>query len=195
MGVLTLALCAVPTALARSTSDTTGVPAISYYTTVLLQDRQSHVTDIQGAFASSKNGTGPGGASVVALPCPHHGYLFTAKVSTLAGNTGRTFSAHIAIKNATLPPGIECNKPLPATIGTARFRMTIDERSVHRFTIEGERLPNGNLNGAVVHTTNTICNGRYQFHVELHTARGPLTLVYPFVLTDARAKPRPFKCH
>jgi hypothetical protein len=78
--------------------------------------------------------------------------------------------------------------------------MTIDARTpngrvVHRFTMEGERLPNGNLNAAVAHTTSTLCDGRYQFDAELLTSRGPLAIIYPFTLSDARARPDRFTCH
>jgi hypothetical protein len=170
-----------------------------YYTTVRLQDAATGATDIQGAFSNNNGVEGPAGASVLALPCPHHKYLFTADVAPLAGGVERTYTSHITMGPARLPHGFVCGHPLPAALGVIGFEMNIyrtdaGNRTESRFKIAGKRLTNGNLEAAVGNVTTSLCDGRYRFVAILGSGAAHLVLSYPFRLTDAKVKPHHLTC-
>jgi hypothetical protein len=161
------------------------------YVVVSLRDGRTRALDIQASFSSPHSGSGPAAASVIALPCPDRRYSFIAERSALAFGPPHMYSAVVHIGAARLPQGVPCGRPIPASFGVASFRMRITPLATPSdtdFIISGERLPNGNLNAAIGHVTNSLCAGRYNLAATFVRGTPSLSVsfAYPFRLTEVK---------
>lgn len=182
------AFCAAP-AVSAATGE-------GSYTVIEMVDARTHTVDIKGAFSNVNGEEGPAGASVFAVPCPNHSYLFVAHAELLPAGSTRTYRALLKMGKASLPRGVVCGRPLPATLGTSHFTMVAREvgRVQPSFRITGERLPNGNLDAAIGEFESSLCDERYRFTATFQVGSRRVVFTYPFVLSGETLHPNAIKC-
>lgn len=154
-----------------------------------------HLVDIKATFSlETHEVTAGGGAKIDALPCPHRQYLYTASGEAFGSKHITFYSARLNMGAATMPPGIACDHPLPASLGTSHFSLTVvgplEASNTHRrpkldFSINGERLENGNLVGRLGgNITDSLCNHRYSLVATIAAKSRRLVFAYPFLVSD-----------
>ena len=184
-------------ATTAATTSTSGPGGL--YVTVTLRDRATGQLEIGAVFSSKDGASGPGSASVIGLPCPHGRYVFRAEATELPSTPAGSYAADLTMGAARLPRGFVCGRQLPASIGTARLTVeilgTVQGHPANAFTIQGKRLADGVLEGAVLRVESTLCDGRYRFLATLLSGRRQFVLLYPFRLTNVTGTPIPPPCH
>lgn len=166
-----------------------------------IQDLETHQLDLQAVFGGENPKRGPAASELLALPCPHRDYLYAIEAGSLGSSLPETFSAEVVMGAARLPPDIRCDKPLPASLGNGRLRITVAGDGglagyETDYEIEGERRSTGELVGILPRDlSNTICDGRYQLTAHLRTRTRRLDFYYPFVLRGVTATPKRPECN
>ncbi len=169
-----------------------GARAAALYVSIALRRAGTHKIDISAAFTSVNSAPGPAAASIIELPCPNQTYRFTADRSSLVSGAPHRYSATLVMGSAHLPPGVSCGRPIPSSFGDSTFTMKVTFEPPNgetAFTISGQRLPDGNLEGGVGHVTESLCQGRYRFDATFTTPSAHLRFSYPFRLTNVKGAP------
>jgi hypothetical protein len=164
-----------------------GGASVQYADRLETQDRERLVslflTDLEGSQVEMVWMTGR-------LPCAPTHYRFSATGASIDSSADSSSEARVQLLSESLPHGIHCGQELPPYV--SRGATTIAVAPVQPEGGTGSPVLRYSARGTTLEsyshcmTLSTACNGRYLLTARFSVSPHEITLVYGFILADAK---------